>query len=535
MRNKTFRKFLQTFIDNTTLNPGAGGDTIVTEQPGGVGPKICVTKIRIGALDVDGGDVTPTNPFPTFIADGAAAGIKASVGAFHNTDNQTLPAVGGSLLTGGVGQLTNPTGTADRARGTGVDGTAAVGIVAGSTQYAQKVKTTVAAAIAAAGTVVCTPASMAGIGVGSILTYDFGGANSEVVNVTVVTATTFTAVFAKSHPINSILTTFLYNQGRDAKGELDGADGIGTSVAAEYEFNGGSPGGGFFDRARSLQGKGMGSSTLNGNTFAGATSIVLAAVVGLQPGMPMYFNAAGGLAGTVPQEVAYVDYNYVPGTLTVPLQSALINAHTTGDTVRWGIYAAAGPGLNGFYCEGVGIEEEALFDPITGQFFLERAATTDLCAPQNVVLECPGLWNGASIDRGRCQSSANTTTALAGALTGVELTDTPAGWAVANTAAAAGTATCNRPAVALQRHVCTGISVSLGAGVAAQGPITAQLLDGATVLWAGTLAAAANGSAAIGPPGRWVGSVNTQMTLAFLAGAAANTIESVSMTGYDVG
>lgn len=49
--------------DNTTLNPGAGGDVIVTEQPGGTGPKLCVTKIHNGALDVDGGNITRANPF----------------------------------------------------------------------------------------------------------------------------------------------------------------------------------------------------------------------------------------------------------------------------------------------------------------------------------------------------------------------------------------------------------------------------------------------------------------------------------------
>lgn len=49
--------------DNTVLNPGSGGDTIVTEQPGGVGAKIPVSKIYTGALDVNGGPVTAANPF----------------------------------------------------------------------------------------------------------------------------------------------------------------------------------------------------------------------------------------------------------------------------------------------------------------------------------------------------------------------------------------------------------------------------------------------------------------------------------------
>jgi len=56
--------------DNTTLNIGIGGDVIATEDPG-LGYKIPVSKIRLGATDIDGGDVTITNPFPILITDGA--------------------------------------------------------------------------------------------------------------------------------------------------------------------------------------------------------------------------------------------------------------------------------------------------------------------------------------------------------------------------------------------------------------------------------------------------------------------------------
>jgi len=48
--------------DGTPLNAGSGGDTIQTEQPGGAGVKYPVTKIYTGALDVNGGPVTQTNP-----------------------------------------------------------------------------------------------------------------------------------------------------------------------------------------------------------------------------------------------------------------------------------------------------------------------------------------------------------------------------------------------------------------------------------------------------------------------------------------
>lgn len=49
--------------NNTILNIGIGGDVIATEDPG-LGYKLPVSKIRTGAIDIDGGDVTIGNPFP---------------------------------------------------------------------------------------------------------------------------------------------------------------------------------------------------------------------------------------------------------------------------------------------------------------------------------------------------------------------------------------------------------------------------------------------------------------------------------------
>lgn len=57
--------------DNTTLNPGAGGDIIRTEAiPGGA--KICVTKIHTGIEGQDAGPVTVHNPFPVVLGDGTS-------------------------------------------------------------------------------------------------------------------------------------------------------------------------------------------------------------------------------------------------------------------------------------------------------------------------------------------------------------------------------------------------------------------------------------------------------------------------------
>lgn len=55
--------------DNTTLNPGVGGDIIIDEDIGG--QKMPVSKIRTGAAGVNGGDVTTTNPFPVRQCDGS--------------------------------------------------------------------------------------------------------------------------------------------------------------------------------------------------------------------------------------------------------------------------------------------------------------------------------------------------------------------------------------------------------------------------------------------------------------------------------
>ena len=86
---------------------------------------------------------------------------------------------------------------------------------------------------------------------------------------------------------------------------------------------------------------------------------------------------------------------------TVALQTTLANAHGNGAAVAWDVFASAGPGLNGFTPAGIGIEEEALYDPVSAKYYIERAATQDACPPQNLVLELPGLWNGATMDRAR--------------------------------------------------------------------------------------------------------------------------------------
>lgn len=60
--------------DNTTLNPGTGGDTLRTDDLG-TGVKVPASKLIIGDDGVDGGFVSSANPLPTQAASGSVAGL----------------------------------------------------------------------------------------------------------------------------------------------------------------------------------------------------------------------------------------------------------------------------------------------------------------------------------------------------------------------------------------------------------------------------------------------------------------------------
>ena len=337
----------------------------------------------------------------------STTGVGALVQAFHNADNQMVSGSSNGIFTGGVAQIINIANNLDRQRETGADSVPAQGISAGAANFAQAFKTSVAATIAI-GTQTVTPGAMSGtiggvawsIQVGSVLNSDTG-ANNEKIVVTAVTSTTFTAVFAKTHAVNSVLYGFVYNQERDAAGEADGATGIGTAVAAEYEYNGGAPGGGNFDRARSRQAKARTTATISSGGTQTSTILTLsAAPTGLKAGGQIlaYKSANFPTAGYF--ETLYVDLSYVEGSATVPLASA-IQLSVTYDTISFDAFGPLGPQLNGFTVTGVGIEEEALYDPVSGLYFIERAATQDAVSAQNVVMENPSLFNGTTVDRGR--------------------------------------------------------------------------------------------------------------------------------------
>lgn len=354
------------------------------------------------------GAVAPTSATEIAGVDSGGLLRPFTAAIFHNSDNQAISGTSYGLLAGGVAQLLNAAGNLDRQRAVSTDGTSGVGVTTGATSMAMGFKTSIALSITAnAAPQAVTPAVMSGtiggvawsIQVGQAVVVDTGS-NAELVYISAVTATTFTAVFAKNHTGPVQVIGLVYNLARDAAGEADGATGIGTQVAAEYEYNAGGPGGGNFDRARSLQAKGRTSTAITAGGGAGSTSLTVASAGTIKAGMQVLllksttFPAAGSF------EAVYVDRSYVEGTTTIPLLSAIVAA-VGYDTISYDTFTALGPGLSGFLLTGIGIEEEAVYDPVSGLFFIERSATQDGVAPQNVVIEAPGLWNGSSIDRER--------------------------------------------------------------------------------------------------------------------------------------
>lgn len=145
----------------------------------------------------------------------------------------------------------------------------------------------------------------------------------------------------------------------------------------------------------------------------------------------------------------------------------------------------------------------------------------------------PMLNNDAALDRGRSASAANL--ALQSGL-GVSLSTGPGEWGIEHSPAVSVRATISRAAVAGQRNVCRSITASLIATVA-QTQVDAVLRDGATgagpILWSARFALTAGDSDRVVLTGlNVVGSVNTAMTLEFVAGPTATNFEGVALTGY---
>jgi hypothetical protein len=112
-------------------------------------------------------------------------------------------------------------------------------------------------------------------------------------------------------------------------------------------------------------------------------------------------------------------------------------------------------------------------------------------------------------------------------------------WSVYHVPATATQATITKAAVSGYRHVCNSITATVAANSTAQTPLTVYLRDGATgagtILWAGTVAAPANGLGGVCVGGlNIIGSENTAMTLEFSAAGVANSAQAVTLTGFEV-
>ncbi len=491
------------------------------------------------------------------------SGLGVSVGAFHNADNQTLPATGGSLLTAGVAQLLNLVSNADRQRETGLDGVPALGIASGAQQSAAFIlssSTTVIAAGAGAPQIFTLAAgSIIGSGgfqVGSVVMIDTP-ANQDVGLVTAVNAGLLQLTVSlpagqtfKAHgPAAYKITSFVFNQQRDAAGELDGATGIGTSIAAEYEWTAGGPplasgiaSGLQFDRGRNVNGKGLTSVAVTA-TLIGDTNLVFPAnnpgVIGLLPGMPILLT--GGAAA----EVVYVRQDFSPMAgappTTVPLQFPVVRA--AQNVAAWDVYQPLGPGLGAILPFGIEIAEDVVWDPIQARFFLERAATADGMVASNIIAEAEALWNGATMDRARSASAANL--ALQSGL-GTELATGPGEWATFSNPGGAVQASASRAAAAGVRHVAKSmVGDYFATGVLAAPSVNNLVLrDGlsgvGTILWSRALGlqltpAGTTGVAdhVMSPPVSIVGTAGNAMTLEFTAAGPLNTFEVISLTGFD--
>jgi len=387
---------------------GVDGDQHEVEgsagAPGGLAAKMFVVKVHTGAQDADGGPVTALNPYHVTVRD-PTSGLGAGVAAFHNADNQNLGTVSASMLTGGVAQLLNPNGFADRQRGAGADGTTPTGVSTGAASFAASFVTTTTAIVT--GNPVAQTVPMAAtvgllgkqIQVGSVLNVDAGLGSQEYAIVTAVAGLNVTGIFAKGHASGASVATYVFNMERDASGENDGADGRGTAVAAEYEFNGLA-----YDRARSVQGKNATNAVFTGGGGTGTTSATFAiAPPGLAPGQQVFLLGGAGV------ESIKVDEKFAGGT-TVTFTTAIQGAARTSMT--WDAFASNGPGLTGFSPLGMGIEESVVYDPnspVGQNFYLERSATNDAAGAANVVLVAPAVWNGATMDRLYATSAKPTT------------------------------------------------------------------------------------------------------------------------------
>jgi len=348
----------------------------------------------------------------------ALTGLQQTISQLHNADQQAVPGSANSAFTAGVAQLQDAvSGLVNRQREAGQDNVSAIGITSGAANFAMQFKATCAQNLGS-GVTTMTLNAVSGL-IGNVPWKIQQGTKLVVDTVASVNVgakiVTFTQATAFAH--NGSVTVvpvigFCYNQERDAAGEVDGANGSGTAIAAEYMYNGMDPSNGSFDRARALQGKGRTTNTISSGGTVGSLSLTLSSVGGLQPGSKilLYKNSTFPAAGSF--ETVNVDLSYIPGSTTVPLASAIVLS-LPHDRIDYDSFAPLGPQLNGFTPIGIELAEDCVFDPVTGLYFIERAATQDAMPSANIVAEAPVLFNGATMDRTRVPVVFKTLNAVA--------------------------------------------------------------------------------------------------------------------------
>lgn len=359
----------------------------------------------------------------------------ASIVNLHNADNQTVPS-GNAQLVDNLAVLLNAIGKTDRQREVGADAAPSDGITTTASNLAQTQSSNATGAITAGQTTnaVITPTTItSGMVANQQVDIDFGTANQESGFIVSTTPTTLTVQPVNGSPsapawLNAHSGTYkvqvkAYNVTRDAKGENSGADGTGTAVALEYEWNSGgpplasgNPSLDQYDRETLILGQGTDSQACNATT-AGDTQITLTvAKRTLTPGAPIR------MSGAALSETVYVDQSYVIGSNTViPLKHPIVN---TGQTLAaWQKYTPDGPGTNAVPLYGEGMEGVLLADATAPGFgrmwqgttageaniniskIAGGSATNATYSPSGnnndpglVVKADPQLWNGATWD-----------------------------------------------------------------------------------------------------------------------------------------
>lgn len=149
-----------------------------------------------------------------------------------------------------------------------------------------------------------------------------------------------------------------------------------------------------------------------------------------------------------------------------------------------------------------------------------------------VTLARAQAYNGASWDRVAGVAGASM---IAQSGLGSVLVNGSGQWSERNSPAAAARATVTRAAVAGRRHVCQGFTFAVGGSGAAvvNGAVIRDGATGAgTILWEIVTGAPAGSWFVVALSGlNLVGSVNTAMTIEFVAAPPANVSQSVSMAG----